>query len=201
MTLTPSKVDIDADSASRRHIPGEAGLWFVILGDMAMFAAMFAFYLQGRAQQPELFAQSQDTLNRDLGAVNTVLLLTSSLLVVFATHTVGRAANPRIATRLIVGAMACGLAFVLIKVFEYYEKVAAGITPNTNEFYMYYFGLTGLHLAHLIVGLYFLGILRTLTRKPVVTTTQHAFFEGAACFWHLVDLLWIVIFPLVFLVR
>jgi len=79
--------------------------------------------------------------------------------------------------------------------------LTAGYTPETNKFYMYYFVLTGLHLAPLVVGLLVLTALWILARKHALSETEHMFFEGGACFWLMVDLLWIVIFPLVFLVR
>jgi nitric oxide reductase NorE protein len=94
-----------------------------------------------------------------------------------------------------------GACFVVVKVLEYHEKVAAGITPATNEFFTYYFVLTGLHLAHVLAGLAILLALSRLARTPQANPTRIAFFEGGSCFWHMVDLLWIVIFPLVFLVR
>lgn len=89
----------------------------------------------------------------------------------------------------------------MVKAFEYHEKFAAGITPKTNDFFMYYFVLTGLHLAHVVIGLVVLLIFARRNRAPAPTSTHIAFFEGAACFWHMVDLVWIVIFPLLFLVR
>jgi nitric oxide reductase NorE protein len=187
--------------SAERHVPGEPGIWVLLFGDLGLFTILFAVYLHNRGQQPELFAQSQATLNRTLGATNTVVLLASSLLVVLATHAVRRDPLRRYAPRLVLGAVALGLCFIVIKAFEYHEKLSVGITPGTNEFYMYYFVLTGLHLAHLIVGLAVLLALWTLARKPAPTKTHIAFFEGGACFWHMVDLLWIVIFPLIFLVR
>ena len=91
--------------------------------------------------------------------------------------------------------------FVVIKGIEYHEKIAAGLTPSTNEFFMYYFVLTGLHLAHVVIGLIVLTVLSRLARKRAPTRTHIAFFEGGACFWHMVDLLWLIIFPLIFLVH
>jgi nitric oxide reductase NorE protein len=102
---------------------------------------------------------------------------------------------------MIVGAFACGLVFIAVKVFEYHERIAAGQTPSENDFYTLYFILTGLHLFHLIIGLGVLTSLWFLARKPELTKHQWAFFEGGTCFWHMVDLLWIVLFPLIFLVR
>lgn len=120
---------------------------------------------------------------------------------VLATRALRNDALRLYAPRLVLGAAGFGLCFIAIKAFEYHEKIAGGITPNTNQFYTYYFVLTGLHLAHLVVGLAVLLGLWTLARRRSPTKTHIAFFEGGACFWHMVDLLWIVIFPLIFLVR
>ena len=162
---------------------------------------LFAVYLSRRAHDPALFTASQDHLNRTLGAVNTLILLTSSLLVAFATKALRDGRFRSLASPLTVVGALIGGCFVVIKVIEYRQKLSAGITPGTNEFYMYYFVLTGLHLAHVIIGLVVLAVLSRLASKPEPTPTRIAFFEGGACFWHLVDLLWIIIFPLVFLVR
>jgi nitric oxide reductase NorE protein len=186
---------------AQRHVPGEPGIWVLLFGDMMVFTVLFTVYLHQRGGRPELFAESQGALNRALGATNTLVLLTSSILVVFATRALRRPALRHLARPLTLAGVAVGSCFVAIKAFEYHEKVAAGITPSTNEFFMYYFVLTGLHLAHVIIGLIVLTVLSTLARKPEPTKTHMAFFEGGACFWHMVDLLWIVIFPLIFLVR
>ena len=165
------------------------------------FTVLFAVYLHQRGQETELFAQSQGQLNRTFGALNTLVLLFSSLLVVLATRAIRKDDARRYAHRLTLAGIGVGACFVVIKALEYHEKIAAGITPSTNEFFMYYFVLTGLHLAHVIVGLGALLALSRLARHPAPTRTHIAFFEGGACFWHMVDLLWIVIFPLLFLMR
>jgi nitric oxide reductase NorE protein len=184
-----------------KHIPGEAGIWVLLFGDMMVFTILFVVYLNRRGQNHELFAQSQDHLNRNAGAVNTLVLLCSSLLVVFAVHAVRSEQYRHLASKLMLGGFGVGSMFVVIKVYEYHEKVAAGITPSTNEFYMYYFVLTGLHLAHVIIGLGVLLALSRIARNPAPSKTHIAFMEGGGCFWHMVDLLWLVIFPLLFLVR
>lgn len=183
------------------HVPGEAGLWILIFGDLMVFAVLFGVYLHARGAEPELFGQSQDTLNRGYGATNTLVLLVSSMLVVLAWRAMNSPESKHLAPPLILGAMGCGVVFIAIKVVEYHEKIATGLTPATNSFYMYYFVLTGLHLFHLLVGVGVLAALWAIARKPAPTTGQQSFFEGGACFWHMVDLLWIVIFPLIFLVR
>jgi nitric oxide reductase NorE protein len=190
-----------APTRPSRHIPGESGLWILLFGDFVIFALLFMVYLHGRGQHSQMFTESQDTLNRNAGAANTVVLLVSSILVVFAWHSIRRHDNQQLASHLVLGAIGCGLCFIAIKVFEYHQKVAAGLTPATNAFYMYYFVLTGLHLFHVIVGLGVLTALWAIARKSNRSQTQLTFFEGGACFWHMVDLLWIMIFPLIFLVR
>ncbi|WP_330246700.1 cytochrome c oxidase subunit 3 [Streptomyces sp. NBC_00562] len=201
MTTTTDVPDEPPPRASpARHIPGETGLWILLLGDMTVFAVLFLVYLQHRGHHPALFAASQSALNGNLATINTLVLLSSSVLVVLATR-VARTPQRHYAPRFLVGAIALGLAFVGIKAIEYHHLFAAGITSHMNSFFVYYFTLTGLHLAHLCAGMFVLAVLLTLSRKRELTTGQYKLFEGGACFWHMLDLIWLIIFPLVFLVR
>lgn len=191
----------NSSGARPHHVPGEAGVWVLLFGDIIMFTVLFTVYLNQRGHNKELYAASQEHLNRTLGAVNTLVLLSSSLLVVFAARALRSQRLRRLAAPLTVAGIAVGMCFVVIKAVEYSEKISVGITPGTDDFYMYYFVLTGLHLAHVVLGLVVLTVLSRLAAKPEPSPTHIAFFEGGACFWHMVDLLWLVIFPLVFLVR
>jgi nitric oxide reductase NorE protein len=184
-----------------RRVPGEEGTWIFIFGDMCVFAVLFSVFLQARISDPAGFAHDQVELNQNLGALNTLLLLVSSLLVVLAMRAVRSPALRRRAPLFLVGAWVCGAGFLVVKAVEYAEKVDHGITPQTSDFFMYYFVLTGLHAFHLVLGLVALSVLIKLARKPEMSRGQLAFFEGGACFWHMVDLLWLVLFPLIFLVR
>lgn len=197
----PSRSQQAEASAHTKHVPGEPGIWILIFGDMVVFTVLFTVYLNSRGRNEALFAESQATLNKTLGALNTLVLLCSSMLIVLAALAFRSEQWRHLTARLTVAGAAVGSCFVLVKVIEYHAKVAAGLTPSTNEFYMYYFVLTGLHLAHVIIGLIVLTVLSRLARKPAPTRTHIAFFEGGACFWHMVDLLWLIIFPLFFLVH
>jgi nitric oxide reductase NorE protein len=179
------------------HIPGEVGAWIFILGDMTIFGLLFGVYLDGRAADPGLFERSQQVLNRNFGVINTLLLLTSSLLVVVGVRAV-RAGAPAIASRVFAGAIVCGLGFTLTKYLEWGHHLRHGHTPATNDFWMYYYVLTGLHFMHLVIGM---GLLTALMRhcRRAVQTGRFGLIEGGACFWHMVDLLWIVLFPLLYL--
>lgn len=183
-----------------RKIPGEAGIWVFIFGDLLLFAYLFLLYLYYRTGDPELFARSQRHLNTDLGVAYTLLLLTSSLFAVISLRLI-RARNGWAAPHFVLAAMGCGVAFIGMKVVEYYTKVDAGITPGTNYFYLFYYVLTGLHLAHVAIGLGVLAFMLWLARRaPHLSPLRLSLAEGCACFWHMVDLLWLVIFPLLYLV-
>jgi nitric oxide reductase NorE protein len=183
------------------RIPAESGVWIFIFGDMSVFAVFFALYLFVRIGNPAQASLDQAALNKNFGAINTVLLLVSSLFVVLATRALRSGTQSLHAPKFIIGAFVCGVGFLAIKIVEYTEKVQHGITPYTSNFFMYYYVLTGLHAFHLLIGLTVLIGLFKLARKPDMSAQQYAWFESGTCFWHMVDLLWIVLFPLIFLVR
>jgi nitric oxide reductase NorE protein len=185
---------------SAGHIPGEAGVWVLILGDMFAFSAFFAVYLLHRAQNVALFNSSQGTLERGFGLLNTALLLTSSLFVARALTAARAGARPR-SVRLLTFALGCGGGFVVSKGFEWGGKIAAGITLNTNEFYSFYYMFTGIHLLHVLVGMGVLTYLLARSRRGDPGASYVAVMEGGGAFWHMVDLIWVVLFALFYLLR
>lgn len=182
-----------------RHVPGEPGVWIFLFGDMVVFGVFFATFMYQRAQAPKLFDESRHTLSLNIGLTNTLILLTSSLFVVTAVRAIRRAQR-QAAQVLLAGALVGGLAFVGFKAIEYTAKVSQGHVPTQNNFYLYFFILSGLHLFHVLIGLVVLVLLLTQARRTELNSTRMALVEGGACFWHLVDLLWIVLFPLLYLV-
>ncbi|HTF54749.1 MAG TPA: cytochrome c oxidase subunit 3 family protein [Pseudonocardia sp.] len=198
---TVSKLDLaERPTRPERHLPGEAGTWVFIFGDMGVFAVFFCTYLYYRGEHPDLFNDSQLALRPSYGVINTLFLLASSLCVVLGIRAV-RAESRKVAPSLFFLALLCGLGFAVMKFVEYSEKLSAGITPVTNSFFMYYYILTGLHFFHVVLGMAVLIFLIVKSRATILTARQFAFMEGGACFWHMVDLLWIVLFPLVYLVK
>ena len=182
------------------HLPGEAGIWVFILGDMTVFGLFFATFMFYRGQEAQVFADAQALLNQNWGAINTILLLVSSWWVVLGLNAV-RLGRTALATRLYSAAWVCGFLFVVVKYFEWGEKIRAGITVTTNDFFMYYFIFTGIHLLHLLIGLGVLAFVISLTRKGRSDSKGLMMIEGSSCFWHMVDLLWIVLFPILYLVH
>ena len=195
-----ASIAIRGEAPRTRHLPGEEGIWLFILGDMMVFALFFLTFVYYRSTDVETYVTAQRGLNEGLGLLNTLFLLTSSWFVALAIRAVrkGRSVS---ASWLIAAAMFCGLMFVVVKIIEYREKFAAGITVLTNEFFMFYFMFTAIHLIHVVIGLGVLTYLRLLSRRPVAAAGDIRAFESGAAFWHLVDLLWVVLFALLYLVR
>jgi nitric oxide reductase NorE protein len=182
------------------RLPGEAGIWVFIAGDLAIFSLFFLTYLYYRGEDVALFAASQQQLSLTCGTINTVLMLTSSWLVASAVHAV-RLAQQGIARACLLLAIGCGAGFGIVKVFEYGEKIRAGLTLNSNDFYISYYMLTGIHLLHVLIGTGVLMYLYSLVvggRRDSVAIRN---IESGASFWHVVDVLWIVLFALLYLTR
>ncbi len=181
------------------QVPGDEGIWVLLLGDLFVFTAFFLVFAFYRAEQPEVFASGRDLLNRNFGLINTLLLLTSSLFVAIGVQRArqGRSGSPS----LFLWAIACGLGFVGIKVLEYGEKIRAGINFGTSDYFMYYFAFTGIHLIHVLLGLGVLLFIRSAAKTPESARSRIVAVESGALFWHLVDLLWIVLFALFYVVR
>lgn len=170
-----------------------------LLGDMVVFGVFFVTFMVERAKAPEVFDVARKTLHIGVGVTNPLLLLTSSLSVVIAMGAIRLGAKAT-AAKALYGAIACGAAFIGQKVFEYVALASAGHGPGANHLYLYYFILTGLHLLHVLIGLAVLVVLVTQARRTELSPTRLALVEGGACFWHLVDLLWIFLFALLYLV-
>jgi nitric oxide reductase NorE protein len=184
-----------------KHLPGEEGTWIFILGDMTVFALLFGVFIQARSKDPALFDHASAQLNQNYGAVNTLFLLTSSLFVITGIRAI-RDHIQKVAMWCFIGAMACGFGFLTLKVLEYHHELSRGLNPAKNDFFMYFFVLTGLHAFHLIIGMAVLTFLVVQSRRPEPPSEKRfAFIEGGACFWHMVDLLWIVLFPLLYLMK
>ncbi|MCC2658239.1 MAG: cytochrome c oxidase subunit 3 family protein [Panacagrimonas sp.] len=181
-----------------RHVPGEGGIWVLIGGDLVLFSVLFIVFLTMRAEQLPLFEQGRAQLNQGWGLVNTLLMLSSSWFVATAI----RAARLQLAgvvARCFGAALACGAGFVVVKFFEYGEKISAGLTLTTNDFFMLYFIYTGIHLIHVTIGMGVLTFLVSYSRSGGFTGDKMRNLESGASFWHLVDLLWIVLFALLYL--
>jgi len=194
----PSATEINSDAP--RHVPGEAGIWVMIFGDMLVFSVMFVSFMLARHDDRAQFSASAARLNQTFGLINTVLLLTSSWFVATGIHAARKDSNRGAALRFRF-AFLCGLGFVAVKLLEYREKMAAGIVINSNDFFMYYYVLTGIHLMHVLIGLGVLTFMARYAAAGACDARRIGHLESGASFWHLVDLLWIALFALLYLIR
>jgi nitric oxide reductase NorE protein len=198
---TPNRVEaVSVDLARPRRLPGVDGLWVAIGADAVIFAILFMSFMQARLREPAVFDHSRQALDPTFGGIDTLILLTSSWSIALAVQALKRD-RVDLTRRYLLGGVLTGLMFVASKAFEYFLKFAHGITPATNDFYMWYFTLTGIHLLHVVFGTYLLAYVWTKARAGGYRSANRVVPECVASYWHLVDLLWIVLFPLLYLLK
>lgn len=186
------------DVPCQKHVPGEIGIWLFVAGDLLVFSAFFVVIALGHREHAELFAQSRATLDMWVGVLNTFFLLTGSWFVAKGVERCRKAHGPASSRYMSLGIL-FGLLFVANKSFEWGLKIANGVTPRTNDFFMYFFSFTGIHLVHVLVGLGILFVVRNASLRSELSKKDMRTIESGATFWHLVDLLWIVLFSLFYL--
>lgn len=188
------------DDPPSGHWPGEPAVWSLLASDAVVFSIMFIAFVHDRAFNVGLFQASHGALTQLFGLLNTALLLISSWFVAAAVHS-AKAGRSTAVSPLLYGAVACGIGFVAIKCLEYWQKYEDGIGPNTSLYFTYYFTMTGIHLVHVLIGIGVISLLSLRYRNGVVHDKNIVLLESGASFWHLVDLLWIVLFTLFYLVK
>lgn len=200
----PAEATRPGDIVKRvRRVPGEPGIWIFVLLDMLIFTEMFCIFVWYRSENRELFQLSQQSVDPVYGLVYTLLLLTSSWCIVMAVSAV-RKNYFDTASRFVLWGFVLGAAFVGIKFVEYGEKIHGGITPVTNQFFMFYFLMTFVHLLHVAVGMGVLAFMRNQihTMQRSLDRQSHKsvpMIETSGVYWHMVDLLWVVLFVLFYL--
>ncbi|HEY0227594.1 MAG TPA: cytochrome c oxidase subunit 3 family protein [Mycobacterium sp.] len=191
-----------ADKANRaRFVPGQPDMWAFVLFETLVFTAYFGFYLFSRARNPELFLPAQAQLDLRVGVFNTLVLLLSSWSVARCVQS-SRAGAYRVALRDVFLTAAFAAVFLFVKVFEWVRLVRTGNSVDSNDFFTYYFFLTGIHFVHLLIGFVVLGVIGYQLRgaKPRSAQSQ-GLVETCATYWHTVDFLWVLIFALLYVVR
>jgi nitric oxide reductase NorE protein len=187
------------NSAATTRAPGSEGLWTFVFIDMVVFQMIFLTYMSERLGHVDVYRLSQSHLNEIAGLANTLILLTSSWMMVQAVHS-ARQDDGRRARRFLGLAWLLGLLFCLNKLVEYHTKLHAGFTPASNSFFSYYFFITAIHFAHVIAGMIFIVFCYMAARRRPMSMEFTIRLENVGLFWHFVDVLWIFIFPLLYLV-
>ena len=192
-------VNTDGSAPARRA----SAIWLFIALDCTSFGLFFLVFMIQRLGQADLFDQSSQHLDAGLGFLNACILITSSWLVAWA-NIAGREGRIDQARRLLLAGMAVAACFGVVKTYEYYAKFADGITVATNEFFTFYFALTGIHFIHFVAGMVILGVLaqgpNRYMPEQMARASYARWLEGGSLFWHMVDLLWIFIFSLLYLI-
>ncbi|HYP57375.1 MAG TPA: cytochrome c oxidase subunit 3 [Beijerinckia sp.] len=191
-------VVFEANGGKELRLSGETGIWIFVVGDLAVFTLFFILIMLGQREETAAFATSRAMLNVGAGVLNTLFLLTGSWFVAMGVERY-RSGHLAKARRDLDFAILCGLAFIANKCSEWASKISAGLSPATDNFFMYFFIITGIHLFHVILGVGVLLYMRALTKHDSVSSLDVLKLESGGLFWHLVDLLWIVLFALFYL--
>lgn len=185
---------------SPRALPGDLAIWFFILAELAVFSIFFVAYAFVRLNNLEMFEEGFQHLNRTAGVINTLALITSSYFVVRAVIEIHHG-HDRNCSKWLNWAIVFGFLYVVVKLWEYSQAFDAGYGLSTNTFYMFYFMLTFFHFAHVLLGLVILIIISVKARQGQYKGEDVAIVESGASYWHMVDLLWIILFPLVYVLH
>lgn len=173
-----------------QHLPGELIMWVLIISELAVFCVCLLIFLALRLTDPQMFAQSQDQLHRASAGINTGVLVSSGYLAARAVAAVRSGASAR---GWLLGAAGLGTVFLALKAVEYADAVGKGLGVDTNAFFTFYYLLTGFHAAHVVAGIV---ILLLVAIRP-----QPEGVQAGAQFWHMVDLVWVLLFPIIYLLH
>lgn len=189
LRATSRVVPHDEKPQAPEELPGELMIWILIISELAVFSAGLLALLATRLTDPAGFAEAQSHLHRLGAAVNTVVLVTSGYLAAYAARIA--AADPARARWALITAATLGAVFLGVKASEYADLAAMGISTETHAFFTFSYLLTGFHAAHVLAGmLLLLGVAIRPAPRPVGV---------AAAFWHMVDLIWVLLVPVVYL--
>jgi len=185
------------------------GMWLFLYTEIMLFGGLFVIYANYHHRYIEEFAEGGAALDLVVGSLNTILLLTSSFTVA-ASISALRKGTRRVAIALLGASVLMGLGFLVNKYFEWGAKFSHGIYPGSPEleegahgltiFYGLYFTITGLHGLHVLIGVVLLTVCATLIQRGRIRQENDIVLENSGLYWHLVDLIWIFIFPLFYLV-
>ena len=199
----------DRVSHNRDDTGAKLGMWLFLFTELLLFGGLFLLYAVYLKRYPREFSVGGTQLNWIMGTANTVILLTSSLCAAMAVTAVQRGELRRV-IGMIDGTILCAAGFMVIKYFEWSVKIGHGIYPGSahlkagepgeSVFFSLYFMTTGIHGLHVLIGGALLALIGVKVRSGAVNAENYILLENGALYWHLVDLIWIFIFPLYYLI-
>jgi cytochrome c oxidase subunit 3 len=185
------------------------GMWLFLFTELILFGGLFLLYAVYLARYPHEFAAAGQHMHKLLGTINTVVLITSSLLAAMAVTAIDR--NEKKHTLLLLsGTIFCAVLFLANKYLEWSAEIGNGIYPGSSRlingpsgesiFFSLYYLTVGLHGLHVLIGSILLAVVAIQVQRGTINSRDHILLENSALFWHLVDLIWIFIFPLYYLI-
>lgn len=191
-----------------REIP-KLGMWLFIFTELLFFGGLFLVYVVFRYQNPKAFHLAAEELDVAIGTINTIILLISSTTVAMSLTAIQKK-QQKVAFWLVMGTTVLAVVFLINKVFEWGSKFEHGLYPGSETlqslghgdtlFYGLYFATTGLHALHIVIGIVLFIILLVKLYKRKINEERYALLENSGLYWHLVDIVWIFLFPLFYLV-
>jgi len=190
MSTTVKAQSSQPESDILSELPGELMMWVLIVSELFVFGAFLIVFLAVRVANPGQFTADQALLNQTAAAINTIALVTSGFCAAAALR--AREAGERRQARLwLAAAGSLGILFLVVKGFEYWSKAELGIGIDTSPFFTFYFLITGFHALHVVAGIVILAL--------VAWADAVRNMEAAVSFWHLVDLVWVLLFPIIYI--
>lgn len=200
-------------SLSEQREAATLGMWIFLATEILLFGGLFAAYIVYRYMYPATFLEMSTHLNIWIGGINTVVLLTSSLTMALAVHAIEHD-RQRSTVAYLASTAGLGLVFLGLKAFEYYEEYTHGLVPlagfdftfeaaepiRARLFMSLYFIMTGLHALHLIIGITLVGVLAVLAWRGRFSAEYVNPVETGGLYWHLIDIVWVFLFPLLYMV-
>jgi cytochrome c oxidase subunit 3 len=193
----------------RDDLASKTGMWLFLFTEMLLFGGLFIVYSVYRFRNAEAFHLAAQELKVAIGTINTIILLISSTTIAMSITAIQKK-NKKLALLLLGATILLGLAFLVNKYFEWGEHLKEHIYPGSPVlalrgqgdvlFYGLYFFMTGLHALHIIIGLIFIGVITSMIYRDKIQYDNFVLLENSGLYWHLVDLIWIFLFPLFYLI-
>lgn len=188
---------VEKENTTERELPGDFAIWVFIFAELSVFAIFFFCYSWMHSHNLDMFRAGQENLHPEAGLINTVALITSSYTVALSILFANQGKKNLCQLSLILSIL-IGSIYVVTKSWEYGQLFDAGFDLSTNNFYMFYFFTTGFHFMHVLLGLIVLLIMVFRLSSKDALSVEKGNLESAASYWHMIDLLWIILFPLVY---
>nr|WP_298145411.1 cytochrome c oxidase subunit 3 [uncultured Pseudomonas sp.] len=188
------------DASPARHLPGDLAMWFFILAELTVFGLLILVFAVTQALHPQLFHDSRQLLDSTTGLALTLSLLSSGLLAALAQEQV-RQARGRRAAWLLLAALLSACIYVGLKLSEYAHLSGLGLGMEHNTFFTLYWILTGFHFLHVLLGMLILAWLAERCRRCAFAPGNYSSLESGVLYWHMVDLVWVLLFPLVYVLN